>query len=43
MDHPLNHNSNERLQKQIKMADNSHHELGRTGFDYECSDYRVSQ
>jgi len=43
MDHPPNHNPNERLQKQIKMADNSYHELGRTGFDYECSDYRVSQ
>ena len=53
MDHPPNHNPNERLQKQIKTADNSHHESGGAGFNYEqfndeqfnyeCSDYRVSQ
>ncbi|WP_227686640.1 DUF4870 family protein [Psychrobacter fozii] len=48
MNNPPNHNSDDRLQKQTKTADNSHHESGGASFNNERfnderSDYGVSQ
>ncbi|WP_227681287.1 MULTISPECIES: hypothetical protein [unclassified Psychrobacter] len=43
MNHSPNHNSDDRLQKQTKTADNSHHESGGASFNDERSDYGISQ